>query len=102
MSTELEIKQWEHFEGDDWWKWAVWIEGTDEALDQIEYVEWTLHPSFPNPVRRVTNRAEKFRIDSGGWGVFTIHARVEKKDRNSVRLRHYLRLHRSDGSENTS
>lgn len=100
MSTELEIKQWEHYEGDDWWKWAVWVEGTDEDLAQIEYVEWTLDPSFPNPVRKARNREEKFRIDTGGWGVFPIHARVLMTDGNSVSLKHYLSLHYPDGKQN--
>jgi transcription initiation factor IIF auxiliary subunit len=100
MSTELEIKQWEHYEGDDWWKWAVWVEGTDDVLDQVNFVEWMLHPTFPNPVRNVRNREEKFRIDTGGWGVFPIRANVYLKDGNLVRLQHELTLHYPDGKQN--
>jgi transcription initiation factor IIF auxiliary subunit len=72
---------------------------SDEALDQIDYVEWTLHPTFPNPIRKTRNRSEKYRIETGGWGVFQIGARVQTKDGSSVRLRHSLSLHYPDGRE---
>jgi len=101
MSTQLEIRQWEKYEGEDWWAWGVWLEGPDEALDQVEYVEWTLHPTFPNPVRKISNRSEKFKLDTAGWGVFPIRARVHTKDGESYTLTHQLSLHYEDGRENT-
>lgn len=100
MSTELEIRQWEQYEGDDWWRWAVWIDGSEEALDRIDYVEWTLHPTFPDPIRKASNRSEKFRIETGGWGVFQIRALARAKDGSSIRLKHQLSLHYPDGKEN--
>jgi transcription initiation factor IIF auxiliary subunit len=100
MSDEFEIQQWEEYQGDNWWKWAVWIEGSDEALDRIDYVEWTLHPTFPDPIRKVRNRSEKFRIETGGWGVFQIRARVQTKDGSSQKFKHALSLHFPDGKEN--
>jgi transcription initiation factor IIF auxiliary subunit len=45
----------------------VWIEGSDDALDLVDLVEWTLHPSFPSPVRKIRDRASKFRLETGGW-----------------------------------
>ncbi|HEV8371513.1 MAG TPA: pYEATS domain-containing protein [Pyrinomonadaceae bacterium] len=102
MSTQIEIRQSEQYEGGDWWKWAVWLEGDEEALDQVEWVEWTLHPTFPNPVRKCHNRAEKFKLESAGWGVFPIRARVWTKDGRSTKLEHHLKLHYNDGKENTA
>lgn len=99
MPDEYRVEQWEKYEGDDWWKWAVWIEGQDEALDRVDFVEWTLHPTFPNPVRKLKDRATKFRLETGGWGVFAIHARVQLKDGRQVKLSHYLKLHYPDGTE---
>jgi pYEATS domain-containing protein involved in immunity len=93
MSSKLTIQQSEEYKGNDWWKWAVWLEGSKTALDQIEYVEWTLHPTFRNPIRKTSDRSRKFRIETGGWGMFPIHARVQAKDGSSVILRHNLRLH---------
>ena len=100
MPDELTIQQWEKYEGEKWWKWAVWVEGPDEALDRIDFVEWVLHPTFPNPVRTIDNRASKFRLDTGGWGVFWIRARVQLKDGQQTKLEHYLKLHYLDGTEN--
>jgi transcription initiation factor IIF auxiliary subunit len=99
MSLELEIRQWEEYEGEDWWKWAVWVEGSDEDLNQIEYVEWALHPTFPKPIRKTSNRSNKFRLETGGWGVFPISARVQTKAGDSLNLKHKLRLHYPDGKE---
>jgi transcription initiation factor IIF auxiliary subunit len=102
MQERIAIKQSEHYEGDDWWAWSVWIEGDDDALDQVEFVEWRLHPTFPNPVRRVTDRGTRFRLETGGWGVFPIVARVHMKDGSDTQLRHQLSLHYTDGSETTA
>jgi transcription initiation factor IIF auxiliary subunit len=101
MSEEFTIQQWEQYEGEEWWRWAVWIEGRDEALDQVDFVEWTLHPTFPNPVRKVNDRTSKFRLDTAGWGVFQIVARVQMKNAKQIKLRHYLQLHYPDGKQTT-
>jgi transcription initiation factor IIF auxiliary subunit len=102
MPGEFTIQQWERYEGGDWWTWAVWLEGRDEALDFVEFVEWALHPTFPNPVRRVRDRASKFRLETGGWGVFPIVARVQMKNGEQTKLHHYLELHYPDGTKNTA
>jgi transcription initiation factor IIF auxiliary subunit len=102
MPGELTVQQWEKYEGEDWWTWAVWIEGPNEVLDGINLVEWTLHPTFSNPVRKIRDRASKFRLETGGWGVFQILARVQLKDGEEVKLRHYLTLHYPDGTQTTA
>jgi transcription initiation factor IIF auxiliary subunit len=99
MPEELKINQWEKYEGEDWWKWAVWIEGSDALLDLIDYVEWTLHPTFPNPIRKIRDRASKFRLDTAGWGVFKIAARVQFKDGEQTKLQHSLKLYYPDGKQ---
>jgi hypothetical protein len=84
------------------WNWAVWIEGTKGKLDEIDYVEYTLHPTFPQPVRIVSERSNKFRLDCRGWGEFTIHAKITKKDGQVLRLDHWLILRdttRSDSAQ---
>jgi transcription initiation factor IIF auxiliary subunit len=102
MPDEFTIQQWEEYEGQDWWHWAVWVEGPDEALDRIDFVEWTLHPTFPNPVRKIGNRASKFRLDTGGWGGFKIVARVQLKDGQQEKLQYFLTLHYPDGTQTTA
>jgi transcription initiation factor IIF auxiliary subunit len=102
MADELAIRQSEKYEGDDWWKWAVWLEGPDEALNSIEFVEWILHPTFRDPVRRNADRAHKFRLETGGWGAFRIIARVQTRDGKQTKLHHHLKLHYPDGTETTA
>ena len=69
MPEEIKIQQWEKYEGEDWWRWAVWVEARDEQLDLIDFVEWTLHPTFPNPVRKIHDRASKFRLETWLGGI---------------------------------
>ena len=97
MAQELQVRQSEKYEGGDWWQWAVWLEGPAEALDQVMLVEWTLHPTFPNPVRKTTSRSDNFRLESAGWGVFPIVVRVQMKDGTQQKLVHQLALQYPNG-----
>ncbi|HEY0993740.1 MAG TPA: pYEATS domain-containing protein [Kofleriaceae bacterium] len=76
-----------------WWKWSIWVEGTDEELDQVKEVTYLLHPSFPDPVCVVSDRSSAFRISTAGWGEFTIHAEARLRDGSVQKLRHQLELH---------
>ncbi|HEY0378673.1 MAG TPA: pYEATS domain-containing protein [Pyrinomonadaceae bacterium] len=89
---KLSLKQEATYEGNEWWKWSVWVEGDTADLKRIKYVEYTLHPTFPEPVQRVENPSSKFRLDSSGWGEFTIRAQVVTKDGEKKNLRHHLEL----------
>jgi transcription initiation factor IIF auxiliary subunit len=97
----LKIVQSEKYEGDEWWRWAVWVEGPDTEIDQISRVEYTLHPTFRHPVRIISTRRNKFKLATSGWGVFPVYARVFRKDGSTVRFRHQLTLHYPDGTNNT-
>jgi hypothetical protein len=85
--------------GEALWTWSVWIEGPDDELDQIRSVRYTLHPTFPNPVRLVTDRATKFRMESSGWGEFTISARLVLLTGDVVRLERWIVLAGSSETE---
>ena len=76
----LTIDQDFEYAGDDYWKWSVWIDGPDAELEAIDHVVYTLHSSFPNPVREIDDRASNFRLSTAGWGTFRIYARVVGKD----------------------
>src|SRR3954469_14987285 len=69
--------------GDDRWDWTVFLQASAQNLSKVKCVVYTLHPTFPNPVRRVCDRgqgARAFALNSNGWGEFTIHAKVMLKD----------------------
>jgi YEATS family/TIR domain len=86
------VKQRSDYQGNDWWNWSVWIDAPEKQLDQIQYVEYTLHPTFAERVRRVTDRGTKFRLDSAGWGEFMIGLEIQEKDRHSFKRQHWLTL----------
>jgi hypothetical protein len=75
-----------------YWKWRVWLEGTDEELDQVRSVTYQLHSTFRNPTREVSDRNSKFAIKSAGWGEFTIYALVRFLNGKEVPMNHWLRL----------
>lgn len=77
--------------GQDWWHWSVWIEASESELDDITFVDWHLHPTFPDPVRRRTNRDEQFRLDASGWGEFEVRAEVDRGGAKTL-LSHQLIL----------
>jgi hypothetical protein len=84
--------------GLDWWRWWVFIKGAPEQLDDIESVTYMLHPTFPNPVRKVADRASNFRLENVGWGGFRINAKVTLKNGSVIPLSHELVLHYPDGT----
>jgi transcription initiation factor IIF auxiliary subunit len=93
----LKIEQGSNYKGNDLWKWWIWIEGPDTELDQIDHVVYTLHPTFPRPVRTVKTRENKFHLASEGWGTFTVYANVVNKDGTTKGMEHYLKLEYEDG-----
>ncbi|WP_223789428.1 pYEATS domain-containing protein [Marinicella meishanensis] len=84
--------------GTDWWQWKAFIEASDKAsLDDIEYVEYQLHSSFRNPIKKSRNAAKAFAITNLGWGTFMLRARVVFKDKSKepLLLEHYLEFENS-------
>jgi len=93
----LHIAQTSTYVETDWWRWSVWLEGPEEELEQVKKVVYVLHRTFPNPVQEISNRASQFRLDSAGWGIFTIFARVHRHDGTVIKLEHPLKLWYPDG-----
>lgn len=86
------VAQNQKYEGEQWWKWSLWIEGSDEDLDRIKSVTYTLHPTFPEPIRTVTDRASKFQLRCSGWGIFKIPVEVRLKNGERIALAHDLQF----------
>ncbi len=75
---------------EDWWSWKVWVEGRDEVLDQIQSVKYSLHPTFPNPIRVVEDRQSKFELSDRSWVEFAITAQVTTKTGETVSVEHWI------------
>jgi len=80
----------------DWYEWCVFVDEPAETIGLIRSVEYVLHPTFPDPVREVSDKARRFAMFSSGWGEFTIDISVTCEDSSVVRTRHDLRLREDD------
>ena len=79
-----------------YWTWTMWLSGTPRDLDQIEMVEYLLHPSYPNRRRVSRSRTNGFRIQSNGWGEFKVIVTITFDSGKSERREHWLRLGSDD------
>jgi len=81
------------YQGGDRWKWTAFIDdyGSGE-LEEVKFVDYYLHESFPNPVRRVDTRDNGFELSTGGWGTFELEAFAHMKNGKKIRMRHGLKL----------
>ena len=79
----------------DWYEWIVYVDEDESVLNQIEAVEYLLHPTFPNPLRRRKNASEKFALKSAGWGEFYIKITVFFKNGSRLETIYYLDLSKS-------
>ena len=78
--------------GNDFWRWWAWIEADEAELDQIKKVTWLLHQSFYQNRIVSRNRANGFRLDSAGWGIFLLRAELQLNNGENLLLKHQLRL----------
>jgi transcription initiation factor IIF auxiliary subunit len=92
----MRIAQDQHYHGGDWWTWSVWLDAAGD-LDRVQKVTWHLHPTFADPVREQTNRHEKFKLTTSGWGAFKVRADIAMDDGTVVKLHHQLELTYPDG-----
>jgi hypothetical protein len=102
MRKKLAVKQQAEYKGHNWWSWSVELDGPDDELDKVAYAQYTLHPTFPDPVQRVANRRTKFRLKSSGWGEFMIYVEVGYKNGKTGRLEHWLELSMPEGDGPTA
>ncbi len=81
---------------EDWWKWTVFIVGDDSTLNEIKWVEYTLHPSFPDPTHKVSTKGpdsgKGFFFSATGWGTFIIKVKIMFNDGDVREFKHQLRF----------
>ena len=76
----------------DYYKWAIWIVSAESDISEIEYVEYLLHSTFKNRLRKITDPSEGFRLKSAGWGEFRVEITIVKKTGEMLQLAHWLSL----------
>ncbi len=80
LFAALSIQRSREYLGNDRWRWPAWINGTQEDLDAAGRALYVLHPTFDNPAGRMNDRTTNSRLDTSGWGTFTVHAKVVHRD----------------------
>ena len=82
--------------------WRVFVDEPDATLDQIDSVEYFLHPTFPKPYQVSSERASRFTLTTSGWGEFDIAATINFKDGHKEKVKYHLdlskRLPQGDGT----
>lgn len=89
----LKIRNRWNYTGNDRWDWEAFLDDAGSGeLDSVQSVEYVLHPTFPNPLRRVASRNNQFAMKTDGWGVFELKAFVNMKDGSRKKLIHEVQL----------
>ena len=93
MSLRLKLKNDWDLVKKDWWQWSVFLDdGGSGDLSEVEYVDYVLHPTFPNPRRTIRDSETRFKLSTAGWGTFLIRAFVHPKKGQKIKLEHRLVL----------
>lgn len=71
--------------------YKVWILLEGDSLPFVDYVEYTLHETFPNPQRKVQRTISNPRcmLAFWTWGLFTIKVVIYLKTGDTVTMDHY-------------
>ncbi len=76
-----------------YYNWTVFVQADYATLNNIDHVEYLLHPTFPNPQVSSNNRNINFGFSSTGWGEFEIKVKVVFKNRQPPQyISYWLRL----------
>ena len=86
--------------GEQWFYWKIFIETEPPSLlNQIQAVEYHLHPIFRVKDILITNKNTGFRLEVQGWGEFVIKLDIILNDNRSATISYYLSLDDSSVKE---
>src|SRR3954470_8417183 len=74
------------------YSFCLFIEGSHSLLNEIAEVEYTLDPSFPDPVRVYTDAKNAFPLQSKACGAFTTYIRIFEKSSSKLLGRSFARI----------
>lgn len=69
---------------------GVWVEASERELDEIEFVEYELHPSFKRKNRNSRNRPNNFSVTFWTWGMFNIKVSIHLHSGETKNIDYYL------------
>ena len=75
-----------------YYKWRAFVDEPPSVLDSIKQVEYFLHHSFPEPYQKSRDKADKFALETHGWGEFKLGVGVTFEDGTEEYLKYNLVL----------
>jgi len=82
--------------GEAWFEWCVFVSAPRAVLDTIARVEYTLHPTFADPLRVSHDSQHCFPVYSAGWGAFPLGIEIVFEAGDRQFARHFLQLHENN------
>jgi hypothetical protein len=76
--------------------WCVFASSEPEILRHVRSVKYTLHPTFPNPTRVISDVEHRFVLMTRGWGGFRIGIEIEMLDGSIETVTHWFDLREND------
>lgn len=70
----------------------LYIDASDTFLENVSYVQYTLHSTFNPRVRTSNNKASKFQLKFTCWGQFTVYGKVVMRDGTAYNLEHTIKF----------
>ncbi|HEX8141180.1 MAG TPA: pYEATS domain-containing protein [Pyrinomonadaceae bacterium] len=86
-------------------EWTIFIRADERWLGQVSYVVYTLHPTFPNPVRTVRERGRgpyAFALSDYARAEFDIGILIVLKNGSSFEEQYHLNLIEKSKENNQS
>ncbi len=80
----LTIVQTSEEAGKGYWDWEIHLEGSDDELDRVKYVEYVLHETFPDPIRKISDRSSGFQLETSGWGTFRVYITIKLRTGSEI------------------
>ena len=78
--------------GTDYYHIGVWINASKPELRTIDKVEYELHKSFKNRIRKSEARHNGFSVTFWAWGAFEIKVSIHKVDGTVEIIQHQLQI----------
>ncbi len=72
------------------YRWKIFMDASDNELENIDTVEYELHPSIPNSYRPVADRNSKFALKFNSWESFVVRITVVFKNGTTETFLHHL------------
>jgi hypothetical protein len=79
-----------------WYRWCIFVDGPEASLLEIKSIDYYLHSSYEEPVRKSSDRDHRFVLFSSGWGSFQVKIFLNLATSRRIPRTHRLVLKEDD------